>query len=103
MGADAADTLMSYLPPVGWADVATKQDLAALESRLDARFEAVDARFATLEARFDSKLDNKLDGLRVELYRAFAEQRGQLRTLFLGLVGLQMTAASLAVVLSRVL
>ena len=40
LGDDAGVTLMEMLPPVGWADVATKQDLFALESRLDARFEA---------------------------------------------------------------
>jgi hypothetical protein len=40
LGDDAGITLMEMLPPVGWADVATKQDLLALESRLDARFEA---------------------------------------------------------------
>jgi hypothetical protein len=38
-GDDAGITLMELLPPVGWADVATKQDLAILEARLDARFE----------------------------------------------------------------
>lgn len=27
MGSDGADTLMALLPPVGWADVATKRDL----------------------------------------------------------------------------
>lgn len=30
----AAEALMSLLPPVGWADVATKQDLGALEASL---------------------------------------------------------------------
>src|SRR5262245_10900010 len=39
LGDDAGITLMEMLPPVGWADVATKQDLAALELRLEARFE----------------------------------------------------------------
>lgn len=30
---------MSYLPPVGWADVATKQDLENLALRLEARID----------------------------------------------------------------
>lgn len=34
MGSDSAETLMSLLPPVGWADVATKHDLAALGDRV---------------------------------------------------------------------
>jgi hypothetical protein len=40
LGDDAGVTPMEMLPPVGWADVATKHDLFALELRLDARFEA---------------------------------------------------------------
>ena len=43
---DEGITLMELLPPVGWADVATKQDLVLLrqelvllEQRLDARLE----------------------------------------------------------------
>ena len=40
-------------PPVGWAEVATKHDLAELERRLDLRFE-------TFEARFDARLDREL-------------------------------------------
>jgi len=40
LGEDPGITLMELLPPVGWADVATKQDLALLEQRLEAHFEA---------------------------------------------------------------
>ena len=42
IGERNADTLMSMLPPVGWADVATKQDLENLETRLDARLARVE-------------------------------------------------------------
>ncbi len=34
LGEEATATLMEYLPPVGWADVATKTDLVALENKL---------------------------------------------------------------------
>jgi hypothetical protein len=50
LGSGAADTLMGYPPPVGWADVATKHDLTALEERLQLR---MDARFFDMEARFE--------------------------------------------------
>lgn len=36
LGTDEVTTLMSYLPPVGWAEVATRRDLDILETRLRA-------------------------------------------------------------------
>lgn len=36
MGTEDAGVLMEHLPPVGWADVATKRDLDMLELKLKA-------------------------------------------------------------------
>ena len=59
LGMDEADTLVGYLPPVGWADVATKRDLDHLEERMDAKFaaleERMDAKSAALEERMDAR------------------------------------------------
>jgi hypothetical protein len=74
LGEEQANTLMSLLPPVGWADVATKDDLHQLEARLD-------GRFAELESRFGARLERAL--------------REQTRTLLLGLVGAMATMTSL--------
>ena len=75
-GDEPAMTLMESLPPVDWHELATKDDLAALEERVNARFEVVDARFDALrvevvDARFDALrfevVDARFDALRVEL------------------------------------
>jgi hypothetical protein len=44
LGPKAGEVLMAHLPPVGWADVATKHDLAALEERMNLRLEKVEER-----------------------------------------------------------
>jgi hypothetical protein len=108
LGPDAATTLMEHLPPVGWADVATKRDLdaleqrvdlrfAALDERLDHRFEAIDHRFETLEERIDLRceaLENKLlAAFRGELQTALTTQS---RHLTIALVGTAAAVSALA-------
>lgn len=47
---------MEHLPPVGWGDVATKQDLDHLESRIDVRLDALEQRLlATFRAELNAQ------------------------------------------------
>lgn len=64
LGAQPTSTLMSLLPPVGWADVATRDDLRSLESSL--RGEMAQLRgdvtrdIAGLESRLTTALRQQL-------------------------------------------
>jgi hypothetical protein len=62
LGPEAAETLMEMLPPVGWADVATKRDLDALEDRMNLRFELLDQRFEMVDQRFEM-VDQRFEAL----------------------------------------
>jgi hypothetical protein len=81
LGPDAAATLMSYLPPVGWADVATKQDLTVLRRELGLRFDLTEER------------------IRADLRGAMAAQT---RTLVLALLAANATFGALAFAAARV-
>jgi hypothetical protein len=82
-GDDAGITLMELLPPVGWADVATKQDLLALEARFTPRFEALEARMG--------KVEDKVD----EISREIRAQTWKLMTLMVAVVGTVVAALRL--------
>ncbi len=89
LGPEAATTLMEYLPPVGWADIATKRDLdaSAALTRSELRTEMADLR---------SELRTEMADLRSELR---AEMANQTRVLLFGFFGALAGIAGLAVTL----
>ncbi|MGH9179630.1 MAG: hypothetical protein ACRD0N_13880 [Acidimicrobiales bacterium] len=120
LGEEDTETLMKFFPPTGWGDVATKRDLdhlgqairgelavheARVESRLETGLATLEARLdtglATLRAHIDTGLASQETRLQAGLARASLDTRASLRTLFLGLVGLQMSGAALAVAVAR--
>ncbi|MGH8993981.1 MAG: hypothetical protein ACRDYV_07890 [Acidimicrobiia bacterium] len=93
LGPQPAETLMELMPPVGWADVATKRDLDALEQRMDQRFETMEQRFETMEHKL-------MAAFRGELLAAVTAQTSvfsaQTRTLVLANIGAVLSTATLA-------
>jgi hypothetical protein len=108
-GEQNADELMSYLPPVGWADVATKQDLDALRVATKQDLEALrvatkqdlealrleltlldtklSAKIDGLGANVDAKIDREIGSLRGELHKDSVSQLRWILTVFVGLTG----------------
>ena len=71
IGRERAETLMSMLPPVGWADVATNADVAALREYVDLRLEVTENRIlAKLHEELRHQLWGILGGIGVSVVAA---------------------------------
>ena len=102
LGRDDANTLMEHLPPTGWANVATKDDvehlrvstthhLDQLRAQMVHEFELRDVRFERIEQRFDSfRLEMKADMERAFRMQTFAIV-GLMFTMLSAFVALQQT------------
>ena len=77
LGPERAETLMTQLPRYDPVDVVTNDDLLAMESRLNQRFDGFDERMDRFEKRmdtFDKRMDTfemRMDGLTERLDRFF--------------------------------
>lgn len=87
LGSDAATTLIEHLPPVGWADVVTKHDLAGLDQRMELRFTVHEERNNAAMSDLRGTLEHEL--------------RSVITTMIFGLVSMVLTMAALAVALVR--
>jgi len=89
LGPEAADTMMGYLPPVGWADVVTTRDLDAATTLLR------------------TEIHTEIAGLRAEMGTRFAEMDAgferALRQAFTATVAAMATIVALAVALNQLL
>ena len=74
LGPEAATTLIEHLPPVGWADVATRHDVAGLEQRMELRFARIEDRFEEGFNAMDHRLTAVTSDVRADFERELRAQ-----------------------------
>jgi len=61
MGKDAADAMLESVSPIPWTLLATKDDIAHLDARLDRLVATIGSNFAGLEGRLALRFTGSAD------------------------------------------
>jgi hypothetical protein len=95
-GEDNAAELMSYLPPVGWADVATKHDLRAEVALLRSELhnDLTELRSGLRDEM--AELRGEMNGMRVDVERRFTHQLRWIVGTMIGMTAVFSTIVTLA-------
>lgn len=77
-----AEIAMEAMPPIDYHQLATKQDLAALDTKIQGQFARIDGRFAQVEGGFGHVEGRfaQLDGRFAHVEGAMIEMKGELKT-----------------------
>jgi len=98
LGAQDAAVLIEYLPPVGWGEVATKQDLEQLSTRLDSLASEVQDLRSEVGAEFRdvrTEMAAEFRDLRSEFVSLRSEISYQFRTTVFAMMGMMVTLTGL--------